>query len=436
MRKEMSLFLAIAGFVLLVGCGTPEQVEDSSLGQQEMQAITLTQIPSPTSTNTPIPTPSPTSTNTPTPTPSPTPTNTPTPTPSPSPTNTPTPTLSPTPTNTPTPALSPTPVLGNGIITEDGVVLSDETIGEYRDENNYLEVAIRNRDNCYEGDNKLAMSCKDDIIIDDNYFINLETFTKKEIPWSFYYVSVESSDPTVLIPYVYGNGDNSGIADEHYTVEGIVDVPNGYREGVDYYYSSSGKTYFFLKNVRHNIELFPLKNGTTTLYITLYNEKTGEVYDKKEVAVTVSGVKEKTGTYILKESKIGDDIYCKYYNNGHLYIEGSGQTWTCESGFSITEGNCGNRYMIPREVAKSITHIIVSGNITKFDISCLNGIGIVEHISFPESVTKFYGSPGCSIVAGGTVDCYKGGKYASWKVEAMNEYFNGMTLYWFLFKGE
>ena len=140
MRKGIRLLWAILGLAVISGCGAPEQAENNSLVQQELQAtapkdeptnfpttiltptVTITPTPSSLPMNTPTlvltstPTPSSLPMNTPTlvltSTPTPLPTNTPTPlptsTPTPLPTNTPTPV--PTSTPTPVPTSTPTPV--------------------------------------------------------------------------------------------------------------------------------------------------------------------------------------------------------------------------------------------------------------------------------------------------------------------------------------
>ena len=273
-----------------------------------------------------------------------------------------TPTPVPTATNIPTPKATntPTPIPEGAIVDAKGNIITNENAKDYQDEAGFLKTVLNPTSEFKKGNDKLLFSCSKNLTISDNYYISFETLCQDgRGSFNWYYLSIDSNNPEILDIYISGNGDNYN-ANEYYHLNNLI---------------------------QYSAQLVPLKNGKTTLTCTLYNKDTNKVYDTKKIDVTVTGFKERTEPYVLKTTKIGDNIECKFYNNGYLYIDGKGKTWDYDIYFDVTEGYR-NKYILSQELADSVTHIIVSGNITHFDLDSLFGINNVEYVEFPKSLNS------------------------------------------------
>lgn len=362
--------------------------------------------PAPTATGTPIPTPTNTATPTPTitlvevpptegpevtvivthtPTPTSTPTPTNTPTPSPTPTSTPTPSPLPTPTSTPTPTATPTPVVAEEEKPEYRFQMGDNVWFEYYNDSTLLVVTGTGATWDFESSGERWEAIKD----------NKDRFDPKSI---------------IIKDGVTRIGD--------YTLHGMYDVekitvPNSLEEIGAYSFYRAG---MFAKSTTWiNLDLTKLKveNNSFAEAKGLEDIEGSEDYmctptptptPAPTSTPTPTPVPDPEQPRICHTYKMGDNVTYEFWDNGYLYINGSGKTWNKGEFFCWDVWNEKGFVCLSRDFVKTIQYVVVEDGITR--VTSGGGVSAKE-MWFPESVEEVTSN---SYFWTDVLHCYKDGK--------------------------
>ena len=292
-----------------------------------------------------------------------------TPTPEPTKANTPTP--SPMPTNTPTPEPTATPI---PTPVSDVPIDWDDTEAEY-----VFQV----------GDNAYFEYYEDSTVL---------KVTGTGATWDFEYgpyTIIQENEKKDMVETVIVEEGITRLGDKAFW--GVVGVdcardiylPNSLKEVGFLAFALSGEVQDGIVPVWHNLNLESLKLECNSFWCTYGLEDVAgiEQYMNGPTPIptaTPTPTPNPKQPKIMKSFPMGDNVTFEFWDNGYLYVKGSGATWDREWHF-MHFSDYENPNWMTQEFLATITHLIVEEGVTGFGENSMTGISSLEYIEFPSS---------------------------------------------------
>lgn len=342
----------------------PVVTEEPEVTTEPTEAIEPTNTPEPTEGLTPTAEPEVTTA----------PTAEPTATPTPSPL--PTATAAPTPTSTPVPTATPTPVVAEGTEPEYRFQMGDNVWFEY-----------------YENSTLLVVTGTGATWDFETHFKRNEYINKND--------SWKSPKKVIIKDGVTRIGDNSLAYLYSATYVSIPDTLISVGE-------------YGFKNVGRNADITEWINLDLSKLKTENNSFTGangiaDMEGGSEVMATPTPTPTTSPTptpnpenpRLVLSEKMGDDITFEFWDNGYLYVKGTGRTYDKRENFhwdsnryTATDLKFSNSKKVPKEFLETIKYLVVEEGVTYLGDCIFNDIGKIETAELPKSLVESKGQDG------------------------------------------
>lgn len=360
----------------------------------DVVAVTSTPIPEPTVTNTPTPVPTATNTPTPMPTPTPVPTNTPTPTPTPTPTNTPRPTNTPTPTPTNTPTPTPTPVVVQSELRY-MVQMGDNVWFKYYENN---QLVVTGTGSTWDFATVSAMAKE----VMRQIGFKSEMDTRNDLLYKVTSITINEGITRI------GNNVFGSVCDK------VTDVylPDSLKEIGESAFRFIGSS--VSDTTWHNLHLENMKVASTAFQFAKGLEGIGDIGQYQctptpTPTATPTPTPNPSNPKVLSTYKPMSTITYEFWDNGYLYIKGSGRMED-EVIVTLEDGYDTNGKHI-KEILPLIRHIVVEEGVTYLGDGSLDGLYNLETVVLPKSFTYAFNDCGEFDNGVDVVGYYKGRKF-------------------------
>lgn len=177
--------------------------------------------------------------------------------------------------------------------------------------------------------------------------------------------------------------------------------------------------------VFHNLNLDKVKiDSSAFAWADITNLPEAEPYTTKRMAPTPTPsptptpiVADANNPKLLKSIKLGADVTAEFWDNGYLYVKGTGATKDFPWGFQLGDDDY-QLHVFPEQyvetqIVELIQYVIVEEGITYLGAQCLWGLGFyadIRYVSLPSTLKDWGEGLGLHVDTNGVIDLYYEGQ--------------------------